>query len=119
MKPARWILRLPARIGLAALAAYRVILSPVLYAFGVRCRHEPSCSHYASDAVRAQGLWRGGWLALGRVLRCRPGGTHGFDPAPMERSDAPWWRVWGFRDGPERAGAGALKIERPAETGRE
>ena len=68
MNPARWISRLPARIGLAALATYRAVLSPVLYAFGVRCRHEPSCSHYASDAVRAQGLWRGGWLAVGRVI---------------------------------------------------
>lgn len=100
--PTKAITAAPARIGLMLLAAYRVTLSPVLYAFGLRCRHEPSCSRYASDAVRAQGLWRGSWLAAGRVLRCRPGGTHGFDPAPETASAAPWWRVWAFR----RAAAG-------------
>lgn len=95
----------PARLGLLMLTVYRCSLSPVLYAFGVRCRHEPSCSRYASDAVRAHGLWRGGWLALGRVLRCRPGGTHGHDPAPQSLGDAPWWRVWALRGAPADKGA--------------
>ena len=92
------IAKIPARLGLVMIAAYRVTLSPVLHAFGVRCRHEPSCSLYAAEAVRAQGLWRGSWLALGRVLRCRPGGTHGWDPVPETRSAAPWWRVWRFAE---------------------
>ncbi|MGP1275610.1 MAG: membrane protein insertion efficiency factor YidD [Caulobacterales bacterium] len=85
------------RIGIGLVTAYRWTLSPVFYAFGVRCRHEPSCSLYAIDAIRAQGLWRGVWLAVGRVGRCRPGGTHGFDPAPLVRTGSPWWKVWAFR----------------------
>lgn len=91
---------LPARAGLALLTAYKYGVSPVFYAFGVRCRHEPTCSAYAADAVRAQGLWRGSWLAAGRVLRCRPGGTHGYDPAPARPSVAPWWKIWAFRERP-------------------
>ena len=93
----RQIARLPARAGLLLIGAYKLLISPVFFALGVRCRHEPTCSSYAADAVTAQGLWRGGWLALGRLLRCRPGGTWGVDPAPIERTAAPWWKVWAFR----------------------
>lgn len=84
------------QVGIALVTAYRWSLSPVLYALGVRCRHEPSCSVYAMEAITAQGLWRGGWLALGRISRCRPGGSHGYDPAPTQRSAAPWWKIWAF-----------------------
>jgi len=92
-----FILSLPARAGLLMIGAYKVIVSPVFYALGVRCRHEPTCSSYAADAIRAQGLWRGSWLTLGRILRCRPGGSWGVDPAPLEHNGAPWWGVWSFR----------------------
>lgn len=95
---------IPTRLGLGLVGAYRYSLSPVLYAFGVRCRHEPGCSAYASDAITAQGLWRGAWLALGRFGRCRPWGTHGYDPAPVARTPVPWWRVWAFRDDPRAGG---------------
>ena len=93
---------IPARAGLAALTAYKYGLSPVFYALGVRCRHTPTCSAYAAEAIGSQGLWRGGWLAFGRVLRCRPGGTYGVDPAPQARTGAPWWKVWAFRSRPVR-----------------
>lgn len=96
--------RLPAQIGILLIRVYQYTLSPVFYTLGVRCRHEPSCSHYGVDALRAQGFWRGGWLTLGRLLRCRPGGTHGFDPAPTEPSPAPFWKVWAFREHPVRCG---------------
>ncbi|MGX6648650.1 membrane protein insertion efficiency factor YidD [Maricaulaceae bacterium MS644] len=93
--------RLPARFGLALLTGYKYAISPVFYALGVRCRHAPTCSVYAADCVRDQGLWRGSWLALGRILRCRPGGTHGYDPA-RPRTDAPSWKIWAFRERPAR-----------------
>jgi putative membrane protein insertion efficiency factor len=85
---------------IGALRVYQLSLSPVFYALGVRCRHLPTCSAYGMDAVRAQGAWRGGWLTFGRVCRCRPGGTHGHDPAPVHRNEAPWWAVWRFRSRP-------------------
>ena len=46
------------------------------------CRFEPSCSHYAQEALQRHGIWRGGWLACRRVLRCHPWGRGGIDPVP-------------------------------------
>lgn len=50
------------------------------------CRFYPSCSNYAAEAVGTHGPVRGSWLALRRVLRCRPFGPHGIDlvPEPKE-----------------------------------
>lgn len=59
--------------------AYQRLLSPHL-AGG--CRHLPSCSHYALEAIDRHGLARGLTLALKRVLRCHPLGTSGYDPVP-------------------------------------
>ncbi|MCB1743068.1 MAG: membrane protein insertion efficiency factor YidD [Gammaproteobacteria bacterium] len=61
------------------IAAYRLLVSPLL---GPRCRFVPSCSEYASEAIRTHGLLRGGWLGLRRITRCHPWGGHGFDPVP-------------------------------------
>lgn len=68
-----------ARLLLALLAAYRAALGPLL---GGACRFHPSCSHYAQQAIERHGARRGGWLAVKRVLRCRPFGPFGFDPVP-------------------------------------
>jgi len=62
---------------------YRLLLSPLLPQGS--CRHEPSCSRYALDAISVHGPWRGGWLTLGRLLRCHPWGTMGYDPVPEPR----------------------------------
>lgn len=47
-----------------------------------RCRYEPTCSSYASDAVRRFGVARGLVLASWRLLRCNPFSHGGFDPVP-------------------------------------
>ncbi|WP_294471896.1 membrane protein insertion efficiency factor YidD [uncultured Intestinimonas sp.] len=36
------------------------------------CRFLPTCSAYALEAVEKYGAWKGGWLALRRVLKCQP-----------------------------------------------
>ena len=36
------------------------------------CRFIPTCSAYALEAVEKYGAWKGGLLALGRILRCHP-----------------------------------------------
>ena len=36
------------------------------------CRFIPTCSAYALEAVEKYGAWKGGWLALRRVLKCQP-----------------------------------------------
>jgi len=68
---------------LATLALYRAILSPLMTAvLGHACRFHPNCSVYAREAIAAHGLGRGGWLALRRLVRCRPRGGWGEDPVP-------------------------------------
>ena len=68
----------------ALLRIYKLTLSPLFMALGARCRHEPSCSEYAAEAVERYGLIKGGWMGLKRLSRCRPGGTSGWDPVPTQ-----------------------------------
>jgi putative membrane protein insertion efficiency factor len=75
-----------------ALALYRRVRSPVIHAVAgstAACRFQPTCSEYAALALATHGAARGGWLALRRLLRCRPGGGSGFDPVPGTGFDAP------------------------------
>jgi len=64
---------------IALVRAYQHTLGLLL---GGQCRYEPTCSHYAIDALQEHGAWRGSWLALRRVLRCHPFGGSGHDPVP-------------------------------------
>jgi putative membrane protein insertion efficiency factor len=52
------------------------------------CKFYPSCSHYAADAVRIHGAWRGSWLALHRLGRCHPFTRGGVDLVP-EAAESP------------------------------
>ncbi|MBC8303291.1 MAG: membrane protein insertion efficiency factor YidD [Pelagibacterales bacterium] len=61
---------------------YRTFVSPVM---GPRCRHIPSCSEYALDAIKKRGIISGVLLTSKRILRCRPGGTSGYDPVPDKK----------------------------------
>ncbi len=63
---------------------YQTLLSPLL---GPRCRFYPSCSHYAVEAIRRHGAWRGSGLALRRLLRCHPLHPGGYDPVPDAQPD--------------------------------
>ena len=58
---------------------YRHLISPLLPPV---CRYTPSCSQYAVEAIRKHGPFRGGWLAVKRILRCNPWGGSGYDPVP-------------------------------------
>jgi putative component of membrane protein insertase Oxa1/YidC/SpoIIIJ protein YidD len=37
------------------------------------------------DALKIHGPLTGLIMGTGRILRCRPGGTHGYDPVPLFR----------------------------------
>jgi len=67
------------RVLLTGIGGYRRWLSPYL---GRRCRYEPSCSAYATEAIARFGAARGLLLAGWRVLRCNPFSHGGFDPVP-------------------------------------
>ncbi len=62
-----------------AIRLYQRTLSPLI---GQSCRFDPTCSHYAYDAIRVHGAARGSWLAIKRVGRCNPWGGLGHDPVP-------------------------------------
>ncbi|MBB3998325.1 hypothetical protein GGR04_002164 [Aureimonas pseudogalii] len=76
--------RTPGRLlGIGFVRLYQLTLSPLV---GSHCRHLPTCSEYAYEAVARHGLWRGGWLGARRVARCGPFGKAGLDPVPHDHS---------------------------------
>ena len=59
---------------------YQRHISP---AFPARCRYSPTCSAYAYEAIQKYGAFKGGFLALRRLLRCHPFSKRDyFDPVP-------------------------------------
>ncbi len=66
---------------------YQYAISPL---FQPRCRHYPTCSEYAIQALKIHGVIKGSMLALWRILRCHPLGTHGYDPVPPKKIKQPY-----------------------------
>lgn len=54
---------------------------------GQCCRFYPSCSTYASEALKSHGFLYGCYLTSKRILRCHPFAQGGFDPVPERRKD--------------------------------
>ena len=48
------------------------------------CRHTPTCSNYAIEAISKYGALKGGFMSIKRILRCNPFGTSGYDPVDKE-----------------------------------
>jgi putative membrane protein insertion efficiency factor len=46
------------------------------------CRHEPSCSNYALEALDKHGVMKGSWLSVKRIVKCNPFFEGGWDPVP-------------------------------------
>jgi uncharacterized protein len=64
---------------------------------GFECRHLPTCSNYADEAIGRFGLWAGGWMTLARLCRCHPFGTRGLDFVPALLPDhARWYLPWRY-----------------------
>ncbi len=78
-----WLLMLP-------IYFYKFAISPFTPA---SCRHEPTCSQYAIDAIKIHGPFKGFWLGARRISKCHPWGTHGYDPVPpkKEKSGQSQW----------------------------
>ena len=49
------------------------------------CRHIPTCSNYAKEAITYHGAFKGFFLSFKRILKCNPLGTKGFDPVPKKK----------------------------------
>ena len=56
---------------------YRKYISPLKKPC---CRFYPTCSQYAISAVKKYGAFKGGFLAVKRILRCNPLFKGGYDP---------------------------------------
>lgn len=85
---------IPQLLGRAMVKAYQLTLSPFI---GSDCRHLPTCSHYADEALARHGLWAGGWMTLARLLRCQPFGTSGLDFVPAAPPPgAAWYLPWRY-----------------------
>ena len=64
------------RIGIGFIKLYRIVfawLPPC-------CRFEPTCSHYAEQAIQRHGLLKGSWMGARRIARCHPWNPGGYDP---------------------------------------
>ena len=68
------------KIVLALIRFYKRSISPYTPA---SCRFKPTCSEYAYEAITKYGVWKGGWLAFRRLLRCNPfSKSDPYDPVP-------------------------------------
>ena len=76
------IIKIVEKILLAGIWVYSNAISPFI---APSCRHFPSCSSYSREAIEKFGPFRGLFLSLKRLLRCRPGGTSGYDPVPDDK----------------------------------
>ena len=57
------------KICIVLIQFYKKAISPYL---PDACRYTPTCSEYAMEAISKYGAWKGGWLALRRILKCQP-----------------------------------------------
>jgi putative membrane protein insertion efficiency factor len=84
----------PRRIARVAIRVYQLTFSALV---GFHCRHLPTCSQYADEAIARFGLWAGGWMTLARLLRCHPWGTSGLDYVPgATPAGARWYLPWRY-----------------------
>ena len=72
------------KAAVALISVYQRVLSPY---WPSSCRYQPTCSHYAQEAIVAHGTLKGGWLALKRLARCAPWGGGGYDPVPSKHAN--------------------------------
>ena len=68
---------------IGAVKLYQAVVSPLM---PQTCRHLPTCSEYTIEALRVFGPFKGTYLGIKRIISCRPGGSHGYDPLPEKDS---------------------------------
>ena len=95
--------RAPRLAGRGLIKAYRYTLSPLV---GFHCRHLPTCSEYADEALDRYGLWAGGWMTLARLCAASPGARRASTACPRPRRRA---RI-GTRHGVTGAGRGGSEV---------
>lgn len=74
-----FVKKLPGLIAIGLIMFYRAAISPML---PPSCRFVPTCSEYGLIAFKRYGFCKGFVLTAKRILKCHPGGPHGYDPVP-------------------------------------
>ncbi len=67
------------KILISMIRFYQRYLSPLK---STKCPYIPSCSNYGLEAIQKYGAFKGGILALWRIVRCNPFSKGGYDPVP-------------------------------------
>lgn len=67
------------RLFIKGVRGYQKYISPLK---PPSCRYEPTCSHYAIEALEKHGAIKGSLMAVGRICRCHPFIKGGVDPVP-------------------------------------
>lgn len=55
--------------------------------FHLQCRHIPTCSNYAIEAIEIHGAMYGTFLTVRRILHCNPFTKAGYDPVPKKKKE--------------------------------
>ncbi len=71
---------------------YKIFLSNYI---GNGCRFVPRCSDYGRSVFQSHSFPIATWLILNRIMRCRPGGSCGYDPAPKIHGQ----KIYGQKEG--------------------
>lgn len=71
-----WIMRY---IFMYIIKLYQKFISPMK---PPSCRFYPTCSQYAVESLSKYGVFKGGYLAFKRLMRCHPFHPGGYDPVP-------------------------------------
>jgi putative membrane protein insertion efficiency factor len=67
------------KILIKLIKVYQKYLSPLKRTC---CPYTPTCSNYGLEAIEKYGVFKGGLLAMWRILRCNPFSKGGYDPVP-------------------------------------
>ena len=77
------IINLIEKILISLIKFYRYFISPLL---SPSCRYLPTCSEYFIESLKVNGIYKGLYLGIKRILRCHPikilGGKSDYDPVP-------------------------------------
>ncbi|WP_102399231.1 membrane protein insertion efficiency factor YidD [Haloimpatiens massiliensis] len=65
------------RVLICMIKFYRKYISPLKTPC---CRFYPTCSQYALEAIEKYGAFKGGIMAIKRILKCHPFHDGGYDP---------------------------------------
>lgn len=81
------IIYAPRYILAALISAYQMVLSPDHSWLKARfphgfCRHYPTCSEYSKQVIVKHGVFKGGYLAAARIVKCNPWASPSLDPIP-------------------------------------